>query len=508
MPAELPLLGRAADAVLVRRTAGLPAGQAEAITGHRFLAEVALLSARLPADGAPASVADDAPAAGGAARHAINLCADRYHAILGFAAALARGHVTLLSSDRSPRRLRELAAAYPGAYALCDEPIDDAPLPVVPVSSAPQPGGMPAGATAPNPAIPAGRVAAIAFTSGSTGVPVAHRKPWGSLVTGAGAAAARFGLDDPADPATVVATVPPQHMYGFETSVMLPLQAPCAVHAGAAFYPDDVARALRAMPGRRVLVTTPLQLRSLLVAAEGATDRAAGERGGSGQGEEGQDEGSRGTGGLSLPPLGALISATAPLAASLAEAAEAALGAPVLEIYGATEVGSIASRRTLAGPDWLPYRGTTLRLDGAGEAWAAVPGLPETALADEIALTDSGGFRLLGRRADMVKLAGRRTSLGHLNRLLNAIPGVQDGAFMAPDDLERNPAARLAAFAVAPGLTAADILTALREQVEPVFLPRPLLLLPRLPRDAVGKLQRGTLDSLRRGALSGVPAFP
>ena len=60
-----------------------------------------------------------------------------------------------------------------------------------------------------------------------------------------------------------------------------------------------------------------------------------------------------------------------------------------------------------------------------------------------------------------------------------------------------NPNARLAAYVVAPGRSAEDILAALRQRVEPAFLPRPLVMVAELPRDAVGKLARARLDTLR-----------
>lgn len=436
----IPLLERGPEEVVCRRAG--PGG--EPVTCARFLAEAAALAERLPAGRG----------------HAMNLCGDRYLTLLGFTAALLRGQVTLLCADRSPYRLRQLAERYPDAYLLADAPVEDVPLPVLRLDAPP-----PAGAPPAMPRIPAGQVAAIAFTSGSTGEPTAHAKPWGSLVLGAAAAAERFGLrhaDGP--PATVVATVPPQHMYGFETTIMLPFRSAAACLAGETFFPRDVFEALASAPGRRVLVTTPLQLRALL-AAEGGP-----------------------------PRLDAVISATAPLAASLAAAVEAAWGAPVLEIYGATEAGSIASRRTVEGDGWLPYRGTTLR-DGA----VAVPGLGEVPLADAVEPLPGGRFRLLGRRADVVKLGGRRASLADLNRLLADIEGVQDGVFVAPEDLESNPAARLTAYVVAPGRTTEEILAALRQRVEAVFLPRPVVLVPALPRDRLGKLSRHALAGLRRG---------
>jgi acyl-coenzyme A synthetase/AMP-(fatty) acid ligase len=63
------------------------------------------------------------------------------------------------------------------------------------------------------------------------------------------------------------------------------------------------------------------------------------------------------------------------------------------------------------------------------------------------------------------------------------------------------PVPRLMAVAVAPGLSAAEILRALRRQIDPAFLPRPLILVDVLPRDRLGKLPRAALLELGRRPL-------
>ena len=77
------------------------------------------------------------------------------------------------------------------------------------------------------------------------------------------------------------------------------------------------------------------------------------------------------------------------------------------------------------------------------------------------------------------------------------MPGVADGVFYVPS-LPENRAGRPAAFAVAPGTTAAAILAALRRDLDPVFLPRPLHLVDALPRTANGKITRDGLEALAR----------
>jgi hypothetical protein len=111
-------------------------------------------------------------------------------------------------------------------------------------------------------------------------------------------------------------------------------------------------------------------------------------------------------------------------------------------------------------------------------------------LSDIIEILDDRHFLLHGRHADLVNIAGKRTSLAYLNHQIAAIPGVVDAAFFLPDDETPDGITRLAAFVVAPGLSNRQLMAALRLRVDPIFLPRPLVLLEKLPRNSTGKLPR------------------
>jgi acyl-coenzyme A synthetase/AMP-(fatty) acid ligase len=312
------------------------------------------------------------------------------------------------------------------------------------------------------------QLAAIVFTSGSTGEPIAHHKNWGMLVERSNDAAAAFGFSGPR-PHSIVGMVPPHHMYGLETTVLLPMHVSVTVWCDAAFYPHDVAAALNAVPEPRVLVTTPLQIGALL------------------------------RGDLRFPALDRVISATAPLFHDVARAAEQAWNTRVEEIFGATEVGSIASRRTIDGDVWRTYPRVRLTRDETGndgEIKVHAPFASPRGLSDLFELLDSSRFRLIGRRSDVIKCGGRRTSLSELNRILTSIDGVIDGQFIAPDDLETRPGARPLVFAVAPGLDASALLRELRSRIDPLFLPRRVMLVDSMPRNDVGKLTKGAMDSL------------
>ncbi len=389
----------------------------------------------------------------------LNLCADRCLFALAFTAALLRGRPCVLAGADQPGARGALARRFPGAWTVAETGRLPAGFEGQEITFL---AADAAGASPPNPELPGDRLAAWALTSGSTGEPTAHAKLWGALAARSRAAGERFELDE-SRPATVVGTVPPQHMYGFETTVLLPLHAAASSWCGAAFFPADVRAAVAAMPVPALLVTTPLQLRALV---EGPA-----------------------------PLVAAVISATAPLDTALATRAEQAWNVPVLEIYGATEAGSLASRRTTEGDGWLPYPGVQVVQEGE-TAVATAAGMAAQPLADCIEPLGGGRFRLLGRRADLVKLGGRRASLAGLTRILCGLDGVLDGAFAVPDDLEWRASARLLAFAVAPDRSAESILAELRGKVDPVFLPRRVMRVERLPRNVAGKLPRHALLAL------------
>jgi acyl-coenzyme A synthetase/AMP-(fatty) acid ligase len=314
--------------------------------------------------------------------------------------------------------------------------------------------------------IPASGVLTIGYTSGTTGAPRAHAKTWANLrASSAGNLAMLQAVAGSSF--NVVATVPPQHTYGMEMSVLLPLLGPVAVHAGRPFFPADVAAALAEVPAPRVLVTTPVHLRALVAS------------------------------GVRLPPLATMLSATATMPGELARAAEQAFGAPLLEVFGSTETCAFASRRLARNADWTPYAGVQLHPQPDGTRIEA-PQLEEPAmLADIVTLHDDGRrFRVCGRHADLLEIAGKRASLGDLTRRLLAIPGVRDGIVFQRDDADAAGVQRIAALVVAPGLCERDILQALREAVDPVFLPRRLRLVDGLPRTETGKLPRAALLAL------------
>jgi acyl-coenzyme A synthetase/AMP-(fatty) acid ligase len=197
---------------------------------------------------------------------------------------------------------------------------------------------------------------------------------------------------------------------------------------------------------------------------------------------------------IEFPPVDLVMSATAPLSRELACEVEERYQAPLLEIYGSTETGQIALRRTAQTAAWRLWPGVHLSItdDQAFAQGGHVEQL--TPMCDVIEITGKEEFLLHGRTADLVNVAGKRSSFGYLNAQLNAIPGVIDGAFFLREEMTGSTGVtRLGAVVVAPGLTAAALTEQLRQLIDAVFLPRPLLIVEQLPRNATGKLPQQAL---------------
>ena len=416
------------------------------VTVLDFLHDVQSLASRLPANG-----------------HVLNVCKDRYQFLVGFGASVTAGKISLLPSTRTPEAIRQLRSLAPDAICLSDHD-DGIDLPHLAYADCSV--GCEATTVVNMPRIDADRVVAQVLTSGSTGAPVPHAKTWGSLVDCVQTGALRLGLRDGRGHA-LVGTVPPQHMYGFESTALIALHGCVAISAEQPFYPADVAAALARIHEPRMLVTSPVHLRALLASQ------------------------------VQVPPLSLILSATAPLARDQAQAAESHLNAPLVEIYGSTETGQIATRRTAHTDVWELFSGVRLEPEAHGHVRVMGGHLAQgQILHDVIEIVDDSHFLMHGRGADMINIAGKRSSLAYLNHQLTSIPGVRDGAFFMPDADTGDSVARLMAFVVAPAIDPALVRDALRDRLDPAFLPRPLLFVDSLPRNATGKLPRAALSAL------------
>jgi acyl-coenzyme A synthetase/AMP-(fatty) acid ligase len=310
------------------------------------------------------------------------------------------------------------------------------------------------------------------YTSGSTGVPEPQTRTLGQLARGAQHVAGRLQAEFESahmPVSGIVCSVPPQHMFGLELSVMFPLVHGVPVLESRPLLPADVVSAFEQMGEGTAWITTPLHLQALVRS------------------------------GAKVPNCKVAVSSTMALDASIARHSEVLIDAPVFEIYGSTETGAIAMRQTAKYTSWQPLADVRMEagIPGVGtKVWGSHFPSPQT-LTDQIETDEHGRFELLGRHGDMIKIGGRRASLAGLNLLLSGLPGLEDGVFYLP--AEAGAAGRL--VLIHAGAALDPVLTEqwLRARMDPVFLPRTIIRTSSLGRTDTGKLSKVMLDSIYAG---------
>lgn len=390
-------------------------------------------------------------------KYAVNLCDDRYLFLVTFAACLLKSQTSLLPPSRAEKEIERLLDLYTDAYCVVDSETDmDWPEQfVVQLDNINT-------KTQPDYNFESDTVAAIVFTSGTTGSSRPHQKSWKDLAISSLKLKQSLDLEASGFD-TIVATVPPQHMYGFEMSIVYPLVNQACMHAGRPFFPQDIKNDIQDVQSPCVLVTTPIHLRACNDA------------------------------GIEWPEIKSIVSAASKLPEEVAAEAEMKMKTSVQEVYGCTETGAIATRRTIMEEKWNLLDGYRVTKK-ADSVWLNIPGIKEEIeLPDRIDVIDKDGFYLVGRSGDLVKIGGKRASLSNLANILKSISGVEDGLIFNPATAEsKRP--RLAAIVVAPGLSEDEILIELKKSIDQVFLPRQIIKVNHLPYSDTGKL---TLDSIR-----------
>lgn len=383
--------------------------------------------------------------------HAVNLCSNRYLFIVCYLAVILRNQINLLPANQAQNTINDLLNHYQDSYYITDNTdqflgqrysVNEQQLQTGIVQSInldPQ------------------QIVSISFTSGSTGQPKAVHKTWREFHQAAVLATSRLGLQD--KHWTVISTVPPQHMYGLETTLYWPLFSNLAIANCHPFFPEDVRQATHAAATPSILVSTPAHLKACVRAN------------------------------LNWDNIAIVLSSTAPLEAQLANQIESCFNVPLHEIFGSTETLSFASRRSTTNEGWQPYQGVTV-FSESNEFYVQGGHLQQIyKLDDQLAIDCQGGFTVTGRNSDIIKIAGKKASLSELNRILCQIEGVEDGVFYYRNNL------RLTAFVVS-ALDNKTIQAELRKSIDQVFLPRPLQTVKKLPRNSVGKIVKENLDRI------------
>jgi acyl-coenzyme A synthetase/AMP-(fatty) acid ligase len=386
--------------------------------------------------------------------------------MVAFCASIVRGQINLLPPNKKSLTLLSLSATYKDCYLVHDAaaPLELPQLPQLDLAKLVLSGGSKFNAI---PDIPLDQLAAISFTSGSTGDSQPNLKCWRVIVESSRNNANYMLAEYRNQLVFQLATVPPQHMWGVETSVLLPLSEPVCVADCKPLFPIDIAEALAELPQPRMMVSTPVHLRALCSTQ------------------------------LAFPPLDLILCATSPLDQRIAKLAEARFFAELREVYGCSEIGSMAIRRTSMDPAWTLFSGIDVDVQET-VATAATSYLPnKVVLQDRLTMLDSGQFQLSGRASDMVDVAGKRGSLFEINKILMDFPGIIDGIVFLPDS--EHAICRLAGMVVLNSNDGIDQLKSyLRQHLDDAFIPRPLLKIKKLPREENGKLPLTRLKAFYR----------
>jgi acyl-coenzyme A synthetase/AMP-(fatty) acid ligase len=376
--------------------------------------------------------------------------------------ALHGGQCSLLIPDQDHDLLNEAAQHCDQVTVYTDRPGDPALADYKTISVA----DLPMHRSIPAEMAP-GTAVAVLFTSGSTGRAQFVPKNFQNFAGEARSLDRLFRATG--EQVRVLTTLPFEHMYGYMYGFFWPRLLGLDAPAGRITLPAALAKELQQSDLPVWLITTPLHLNAFAET------------------------------GLRTEKVTRVFSATSALSPSLAAEARQCFGVAVTDIYGSTETGTIASRQMAGESDlWecIPGRSLTQCADGRIQLDCVDLSRPEL-LNDVLELSSPRQFRVLGRSADLVKVAGKRTSLGALNAALLTAPGVRDGSFWVPDHYDDTDVVRLVAFAVLrEGATKDAVIAHLRTHVYPLFLPRPLFIVDNLPRDTVGKLPRASLREL------------
>ncbi|GAP37444.1 class I adenylate-forming enzyme family protein [Piscinibacter sakaiensis] len=343
-------------------------------------------------------------------------------------------------------------------------------------------------------------VAAIIFTSGTTGVPK------GVLMTHAGvlhfarvsAASRALGADDRS-----YACLPMTHIFGLGTVLMASLHAGAALVMRAGFDPADLLEAL-AREGVTQLQGPPALYARLLAHLD----------------REGRAQ-------VAAPSLRYLYTGAGPLDAALKARVEAAFRQPLHHGYGLSEyAGSVHLTRR---GEWRRDTSAGYRVDGAelrivdpatgldrpagerGEIWLRGAGLtpgyfrdPEATAAvmrggwyasgDLGELRPDGALFVVGRLKELIIRSGFNVYPAEVEAVLNAFPAIARSAVVGRDAGDGNEEV-LAFVELRPGaaLDRGALAAHLQEQLAPYKRPATVTVLAALPMTANGKILKRAL---------------
>jgi len=389
---------------------------------------------------------------------------DRGLIMAALLASLAGGPVMAVPHALSPQVMKDLREVCPVAGLLTDR--EDGSFPgmerIMPPDYLPA-SVMPAPTRNPQ------ETFLKLFTGGSTGSPrIWEKSPAGLL--GEGAFLARQFRIRPDD--VLLATVPPQHIYGLLFSVILPFLTGARVLQESFVFPREIINGI-SRHGATILISVPVHYRALRIDA------------------------------LERHTLQQAFSSAGKVDIEDARFFKKKTGLPITEVYGSTETGGIAFQHSpddqgrLQSFPVVTWKITRERLSvhspflsgdlPRDEAGFFVTGDRAVTLGPE-------SFKLMGRADEVVKVAGKRVDLAEIREKLKQFEEVEDALVLALPDVQGG---RLEIVALVVGsLNREQIRKRLANCLEHYALPRRILRVERIPATPAGKIDRRRIEEL------------
>ncbi len=311
------------------------------------------------------------------------------------------------------------------------------------------------------------------FTGGSTGKPKIWSKTPRNLFAEAFYLSQKYGISAHD---RIVACAPPFHLYGFTFAVLLPFVSSASVAADIYTYPEEIRTAL-ADYNATVFIGAPMHYRVLR----------------------------KGT--IPLQSLRLAFSSTGKLDETDGLCFQKHTGADLVEIYGSTETGVIASRCRAKGERaFKPLDVVDLKIHNQG-LYVRSPFIPPKiqksadsyfSMGDRVRLYSEDnpkmGFELLGRADGIVKIGGKRVDLEEIRQKIKQTPHVEDAVVIArPTDKGRE---NTISALVEGDINIIQLRKAMSTLLEPYAIPRQIKITTAIPMLPTGKYDRKVIEAL------------
>ena len=307
------------------------------------------------------------------------------------------------------------------------------------------------------------------FTGGSTGSPQVWSKTSSNLFAEARYLADRFGITDQD---LIAATISPCHIYGLLFSVLIPLVSSATVIAQTPSFPAEIADAIQSNKAT-ILAAVPAHYRALRqqVTSKGSLRFAVSSAGMLDPGDN----------------------------AAFCNQNKTS----IVEVYGSTETGGIATRNRRAGEtDFTPFSTVDWKISRE-RLLVRSPYISLQTPRDEdgffmtgdrVEAAPGNSFALKGRMDGITKVAGKRVDLEEIRETIRQYPGVEDCFILAlPDPSGREN--QICALVQATVLNKEDLFTSLQTRLESYGLPRVIRRTNTMPLTGAGKYD---LAAIRR----------